>query len=180
MKEFDWEKFKDGIRNIRVHCKTEEEANDFLKLCDKNGIKWSSGENTTEENILKIKKLLNIKNDNLLIEKNSSDFYLLKGFFLKLKEEGFNFPIKKEKEIVFDFEDKFDIKYLLKTAEYLLSKNEKDKEKDLIKEQSKIYGNDYKSIATILNLEEKAVELVLKRIENTKSVMRKANPKVKD
>ena len=50
MKEFDWEKFKDGIRNIRVHCKTEEEANDFLKLCDKNGIKWSSGENTTEEN----------------------------------------------------------------------------------------------------------------------------------
>ena len=50
MKEFDWEKFKDGIRNIRVHCKTEEEANDFLKLCDKNGIKWSSGEKTTEEN----------------------------------------------------------------------------------------------------------------------------------
>ena len=164
-------KLVNTLKENNTKSKKEIELEKFIK---------ENFENTTEENILKIKKLLNIKNDNLLIEKNSSDFYLLKGFFLKLKEEGFNFPIKKEKEIVFDFEDKFDIKYLLKTAEYLLSKNEKDKEKDLIKEQSKIYGNDYKSIATILNLEEKAVELVLKRIENTKSVMRKVNPNVKN
>lgn len=160
-------KFKEN----NTKSKKEIELENFLK---------ENFENATEENILKIKKLLKIKNDNSLIEKDSSDFFLLKGFFLKLKEEGFNFPVKKEKEIIFNFEDKFDSKYLLKTAEYLLSKNEKDKEKDLIKEQSKIHGNDYKTIATILNLEEKAVELVLKRVENTKSVMRKANPKVKN
>lgn len=160
-------KFKENNTKSRK----EIELENFLK---------ENFENATEENILRIKKLLNIKNDNLLIEKDSADFFLLKGFFLKLKEEGFNFPIKKEKEIIFNFEDKFDSKYLLKTAEYLLSKNEKEKEKILIKEQSKIYDNDYKSIATILNLDEKVVELVLKRVENTKKVIRKANPKVKN
>ena len=38
MKNFNWEEFKKG--NIAVHCDTEEKAKDFLKECDKEGIRW--------------------------------------------------------------------------------------------------------------------------------------------
>lgn len=38
MKNFNWEAFKRG--NIAVHCDTEEKAKDFLKECDKEGIRW--------------------------------------------------------------------------------------------------------------------------------------------
>ena len=41
MKEFDWEKFKNSYNKIAVHCKSEDEANDFLKLCDENGYEVS-------------------------------------------------------------------------------------------------------------------------------------------
>ena len=44
--EFNWEDFKNG--KIGVHCKTEEEAGEFIKECYKHGLKWCySNENTT-------------------------------------------------------------------------------------------------------------------------------------
>lgn len=44
--EFNWEDFKNG--KIAVHCKTEEEAKEFIKECYKHGMKWCySDENTT-------------------------------------------------------------------------------------------------------------------------------------
>lgn len=46
MKNFNWEEFKKG--NIAVHCNTEAKAKDFLKECDKNDIKWETGEYTHE------------------------------------------------------------------------------------------------------------------------------------
>lgn len=46
MKNFNWEEFKK--RNIAVHCDTEEKAKDFLKECDKEGIRWNTGEYTHE------------------------------------------------------------------------------------------------------------------------------------
>lgn len=46
MKNFNWEAFKRG--DIAVHCNTEEKAKDFLKECDKNDIKWETGEYTHE------------------------------------------------------------------------------------------------------------------------------------
>ncbi|MCI6692527.1 MAG: hypothetical protein MR510_08630 [Clostridium sp.] len=46
MKNFNWEEFKKG--NIAVHCNTEEKAKDFLNECDKNDIKWETGEYTHE------------------------------------------------------------------------------------------------------------------------------------
>jgi hypothetical protein len=46
--EFNWEDFKNSDGKIAVHCKTEEEAEEFIKECFKHGIKWSySDENTT-------------------------------------------------------------------------------------------------------------------------------------
>lgn len=45
---FDWDRFKSG--EIAVHCNTEEKANDFLKECDKKGMKWVTGENATYDN----------------------------------------------------------------------------------------------------------------------------------
>ena len=48
MINFDWERFKNG--KIAVHCDTEEKANDFLKECDKKGIKWISGKETVNLN----------------------------------------------------------------------------------------------------------------------------------
>ena len=46
MKNFNWEAFKRG--DIAVHCDTEEKAKDFLKKCDKEGIRWNTGEYTHE------------------------------------------------------------------------------------------------------------------------------------
>lgn len=44
--EFNWEDFKNG--KIAVHCKTEEEAKEFIKQCYKHGMKWCySNENIT-------------------------------------------------------------------------------------------------------------------------------------
>lgn len=36
--KFNWEDFKNG--KIEVHCKTEEEAEEFIKECYKHGISW--------------------------------------------------------------------------------------------------------------------------------------------
>ena len=47
--KFNWEGFKNG--KIAVHCKTEEEAEKFIKQCFKHGLKWHYGnENTTHWN----------------------------------------------------------------------------------------------------------------------------------
>ena len=44
MKEFfDWNFFCDKNNNIAVHCKTEEEAIDFLEQMNKHGLTWSDG-----------------------------------------------------------------------------------------------------------------------------------------
>jgi hypothetical protein len=46
--KFNWEDFKNSNGKIAVHCKTEEEAEEFIKECFKHGIKWCySDENTT-------------------------------------------------------------------------------------------------------------------------------------
>ena len=39
---FDWTKFMDRNNKIAVHCKTEEEANDFCKKMYEHGLCWSS------------------------------------------------------------------------------------------------------------------------------------------
>lgn len=140
----------------------------------------SNFENVSEEKISEIKKILEVKKTKFVIEKDTPDFFILKGFFLKLKDLGFNFPVKKDKEVVFDFEDKFDISYLFETAQDILLKDDKEIIKKLVKEQAEVHGNDYKTIATILDLDEKKVEVILKRVENAKNVMRKANYKVKE
>ncbi len=38
---FDFDAWKD--KNVRVHCKTEEEAEDFCREMDRAGLRWSSG-----------------------------------------------------------------------------------------------------------------------------------------
>lgn len=46
--KFNWEDFKNSNGKIAVHCKTKEEAEEFIKECFKHGIKWCySDENTT-------------------------------------------------------------------------------------------------------------------------------------
>ena len=45
MKEFDWENFKE--EDVAVHCKTEDEAKNFLKLCSDNNIKWRTNNEAT-------------------------------------------------------------------------------------------------------------------------------------
>lgn len=51
--KFNWEDFKNN--KIAVHCKTEEEAKEFIKQCYKHGIKWRyCNENDTNwENVNK-------------------------------------------------------------------------------------------------------------------------------
>jgi len=44
MKEFNWEEFKDKNNQIAIHCKTEEEADDFCKQIHKHGMKWCDGD----------------------------------------------------------------------------------------------------------------------------------------
>lgn len=44
MKKFNWEEFLDKNNKIAVHCKTEEEANDFCKQMHEHGMKWKDGD----------------------------------------------------------------------------------------------------------------------------------------
>lgn len=54
MKSFNWEDFKNG--KVAVNCDTKEKAKDFLKECDKQKIKWLSGENASDQTIWKAYK----------------------------------------------------------------------------------------------------------------------------
>lgn len=47
--KFNWNTFLDKNNAIAVHCKTEEEANDFCKQMDEHGMKWSSGKRYIED-----------------------------------------------------------------------------------------------------------------------------------
>jgi hypothetical protein len=133
----------------------------------------------SEEKITKIVKILELNEKvEFKIEKESSEYFMLKGFLLKLKDLGFNFPFKKKKEIMFDIDNKIDIDYLLNTSKSLLKKDEKDEELKLIKEQAKIHGNNYENIATSLGILKERVETVLKKIERVEN-MRTHNPKVR-
>ena len=38
------------LYRIAVHCKNKEEYNDFMKLCEKEQLKWSTGESATLKN----------------------------------------------------------------------------------------------------------------------------------
>lgn len=53
--KFNWEDFKNSNGKIAVHCKTEAEAEEFIKQCYKHGIKWRyCNENDTNwENVNK-------------------------------------------------------------------------------------------------------------------------------
>lgn len=42
-----WDEFLES--KVAINCKRVDEAEEFMKLCDKNNIKWSSGENATED-----------------------------------------------------------------------------------------------------------------------------------
>lgn len=48
--KFDWDKFKDAVNKIVVHCKTEEEAKDFCRQMDAHGMQWCIGTSYLEEN----------------------------------------------------------------------------------------------------------------------------------
>lgn len=48
MKKFNWEEFKDENNNIVVHCKTEEEANDFCNQMHEHGLRWCTGQTYLE------------------------------------------------------------------------------------------------------------------------------------
>lgn len=43
MRKFNWDEFKNKDNKIAVHCKTEEEAEDFCKQMHEHGMKWSGG-----------------------------------------------------------------------------------------------------------------------------------------
>lgn len=45
---FNWEKFKSG--EIAVRCDTKEKANNFLKECSKQKVRWFDGDEATEIN----------------------------------------------------------------------------------------------------------------------------------
>lgn len=51
--EFNWEEFKSSNSKIAVHCKTEEEAKDFLTLCNKNKVKYLNDDIATYFDIFK-------------------------------------------------------------------------------------------------------------------------------
>lgn len=40
MKEFNWNEFRNN--KMAVHCKTEEEAKDFIKVAYENDCKWNN------------------------------------------------------------------------------------------------------------------------------------------
>ena len=46
MKKFNWGEFLDKNNKIAVHCKTEEEANDFCKQMHEHGLKWYNSTNS--------------------------------------------------------------------------------------------------------------------------------------
>lgn len=48
MKKFNWEEFKDKNNKITVHCKTEEEANDFCNQMHEHGLRWCTGQTYLE------------------------------------------------------------------------------------------------------------------------------------
>lgn len=51
MKEFfDWNFFCDKNNNVAVHCKTEEEANDFCKQMNQYGLRWSTSDSYLKYN----------------------------------------------------------------------------------------------------------------------------------
>lgn len=48
--KFDWEDFMNEDNNIAVHCKTEEEANDFCRKMAEHGMRWNDGNSYIEDN----------------------------------------------------------------------------------------------------------------------------------
>lgn len=52
--KFDWDKFRDIENKIAVHCKTEEEANDFCRKMHNHGMKWCTGESYLGDNNFKV------------------------------------------------------------------------------------------------------------------------------
>ena len=53
MGEFNWLSFLNKNSKIAVHCKTEEEANDFCKQMDHYGLRWNSGDSYLKYNYYK-------------------------------------------------------------------------------------------------------------------------------
>lgn len=51
--KFDWDKFRDIENKIAVHCKTEEEANDFCRKMHNHGMKWCTGRSYLSDNNFK-------------------------------------------------------------------------------------------------------------------------------
>lgn len=51
--EFNWLSFLNKNSKIAVHCKTEEEANDFCKQMDHYGLRWNSGDSYLKYNYYK-------------------------------------------------------------------------------------------------------------------------------
>lgn len=53
LKEFDWKAFCNKNNRIAVHCKTEEEAQDFCDQMDKHGLRWSTSDSYLKYNYYK-------------------------------------------------------------------------------------------------------------------------------
>lgn len=54
--KFNWKEFMDKNNKIAVHCKTEEEAIDFCRQMDTNGMKWNSNRSYIDINYYNIYK----------------------------------------------------------------------------------------------------------------------------
>lgn len=48
MRKFNWDEFKNKYNKIAVHCKTEEEAKDFCRQMNGQGMKWRDGNSYLE------------------------------------------------------------------------------------------------------------------------------------
>lgn len=175
MKELTQDQLKvlDNIKRLIEHSKTTTNEKKIEKWIEKLNEDFSLTDKQKEY----ITEILLVKENSF--SPNSSDGFLLKGFLMKLEEEGIRFPLREKNEIKFDFVDNFNLDYVYKFVVKKLETNKKEEEKNKIKE---LYFNDKKSIkeiSEITKIEEKKIQTLINRIERT-PIMRKANPKVKE
>src|SRR5574344_204754 len=106
---FNWKEFKEG--KIAVHCDTEEKANDFLKGCDEQGIKWNSGSKATDFNGYEIHQ-----NETCYAHSFGSISYCYLGYYLREGLKIHDWEIKGEKNIKYKVGDRVKVKENLKVG----------------------------------------------------------------
>lgn len=131
--------------------------------------------NLNDDELKQIEDILN--KEKFYLDKNSADAILLRGFLMKLEEFGLRFPYKIKDEVMFDFEDNFNLDYVYSFADKKLKTNASAKINSKMKEMHEA-GKTVSEIAKAVKLEEKKVEKYITSLERTIN-MRKNNPKVK-